>query len=439
LLLSQPASCDNAACYPLFPPFVRHPLLFGAVTWRMGCGISLTVSRPAMPSSAKPVSKERQPYFPDHDFDETIMIRLILSTLAGVMALTGAALADITVTDVKGRTVTVPKPPQRIVLGFYYEDYLAIGGPGALDRVVALSLSPWKDWRPNQFAAYSAALPTLASIPDVGNTEDNTFSIEKVIAAKPDLVILAAWSYDALGENIKQFDAAGIPVVTLDYNAQTVEKHVASTLALGKLLGTEDRAEALAKTYSDAMSDIETRIQAAGPTDKKVYVELAQKGAGEVGNSYGDSMWGALVSRLGGTNIAKGQIGNWGPLSPEYVLSQKPDLVFLAGSEWVSKPQSVQVGFGADQAVTHDRMKPYLERAGWSELPAVKSGGVHAIYHGGARTLSDYVYAQYIAKQLYPQAFQDIDPAKNIRDYYDRWLPIKAQGVFVLPYQATSK
>ncbi|WP_137128998.1 ABC transporter substrate-binding protein [Rhizobium sp. FY34] len=367
------------------------------------------------------------------------MFKTLVSTLVGALALASSAFADITVTDVKGRTVTVPQSPQRIVLGFYYEDYLAIAGPGGLDRVVALSLSTWKDWRPYQFAAYEKALPKLSSIPDVGNTEDNTFSVEKVIAAKPDLLILAAWSYDALGENIKQIEAAGIPIVTLDYNAQTVEKHVASTLALGKLLGTEERAEALAKNYTDAMADIDSRVKAAGPTSKKVYVELAQKGAGEIGNSYGDSMWGALVDRLGGTNIAKGQIGNWGPLSPEYVLAQKPDLIFLAGSEWVKRPQAVAVGFGADAAVARERMKPYLERAGWSELPAVRNGGVHAIYHGGARTLSDYVYAQYIAKQLYPQAFKDVDPAKNIRDYYDRWLPIKADGVFVLPYQAAGQ
>jgi ABC-type Fe3+-hydroxamate transport system substrate-binding protein len=366
------------------------------------------------------------------------MKKLLLAAVA-VLAFAGHAFADITVTDVKGRTVTVPDVPQRVVLGFYYEDYLAIAGPDALDKVVALSLSTWKDWRPNQFALYENALPKLSSIPDIGNTEDNTFSIEKVVAAKPDLLILAAWSYDALGEGVKQIEAAGIPIVVLDYNAQTVEKHVASTLALGKLMGTEDRAEQLAKDYEAAMADIDARIKAAGPTDKKVYVELAQKGAAEVGNSYGDTMWGALVEKLGGKNIAKGQVGNWGPLSPEYVLAEKPDLIFLAGSEWVNKPQSVQVGFGADPAVTRERMKPYVERAGWSELPAVKTGQVHAIYHGGARTLSDFVYAQYIAKQLYPDAFKDVDPAKNIADYYAKWLPIKAEGVFVLPYQAAGQ
>ncbi len=366
------------------------------------------------------------------------MKKLILAAVA-VLAFAGQAFADITVTDVKGRTVTVPDVPDRVVLGFYYEDYLAIAGPDALDKVVALSLSTWKDWRPNQFALYEKALPKLSSIPDVGNTEDNTFSIEKVVAAKPDLLILAAWSYDALGEGVKQIEAAGIPIVVLDYNAQTVEKHVASTLALGKLMGRQDRAEQLAKDYEAAMADIDARIKAAGPTEKKVYVELAQKGAAEVGNSYGDTMWGALVEKLGGKNIAKGQVGNWGPLSPEYVLAEKPDLIFLAGSEWVNRPQSVQVGFGADPAITRERIKPYVERAGWSEFPAVKNGQVHAIYHGGARTLSDFVYAQYIAKQLYPDAFKDVDPAKNIADYYAKWLPIKAEGVFVLPYQAAGQ
>ncbi|MEJ5081430.1 ABC transporter substrate-binding protein [Ochrobactrum sp. MYb379] len=363
----------------------------------------------------------------------------LLKFAAGVAAFLAVTsmpvLADIQTTDVKGRTVTIPKVPERVVLGFYYEDYLAIAGSRALDKVVGLSLSTWKDWRPNQFKAYEAALPKLSTIADIGNTEDGTFSIEKVIAAKPDLLILAAWSYDTLGDGIKQIEAAGIPIVTLDYNSQTVEKHVASTLALGKLMGTEDRAGQLADTYKNAMDDIHSRIEKQPKSNKKVYVELAQNGPDTVGNSYGGTMWGALVTELGGTNIAKGQIGNWGPLSPEYVIAQQPDLIFLAGSEWLNKPQAVTVGFGAKEDVLHERIGAYLKRAGWADLPAVANLNVHAIYHGGARTLSDFVYAQYIAKQLYPEAFKDVDPAQNLRDYYDKWLPVKADGVFVSGYQ----
>jgi iron complex transport system substrate-binding protein len=61
------------------------------------------------------------------------MKKLLVSAVIGLVAMTTIAFADITVTDVKGRTVTVPKVPERIVLSFYYEDFLAIAGPGALD------------------------------------------------------------------------------------------------------------------------------------------------------------------------------------------------------------------------------------------------------------------------------------------------------------------
>lgn len=260
------------------------------------------------------------------------MKKLAAALALSLLPLAFAAQAEITTTDVVGRKVTVPDVPKRVVLGFYYEDYLAIAGPGSLDRVVGLSLTTWKDWRPKQFAAYEKALPKLKTLPDVGSTDDNTFSIEKLIATKPDLLILATFSYEALGESVKQIEAAGIPVLVLDYLSQTVDKHVASTLALGKIMGQEKRAQELADNYRKAFEDIDARIKKAGPTKKKVYFELAQKGASEVGNSYGNSMWGALVTRLGGHNIADGQVGNWGPLSPEYVLSQKPDLIFLAGS-----------------------------------------------------------------------------------------------------------
>ena len=236
------------------------------------------------------------------------MKKTCLALAAGLM-LSFPAFAEITVTDVKGREVTVPDVPKRVVLGFYYEDYLAVAGPGAADRLVGLSLTTWKDWRPKQYALYEKALPQLAKLTDVGTTDDNTFSVEKVISTKPDLLILGAWNYDALGESVKQIEAAGIPVLTLDYNAQTVEKHVTSTLALGKIMGQEKRTRELADTYKAAFADIDARIKKAGPTQKKVYVELAQKGASEVGNSYGNSMWGALITQLGGHNIGVQQAG----------------------------------------------------------------------------------------------------------------------------------
>ncbi len=357
------------------------------------------------------------------------------AVVALTMMLSAPAFADITVTDVKGRDVKLPGPAQHVLLGFYYEDFIAVVGDGAMDKVAALSLAPWRDWRPKQFEAYLKAYPQIADLPDVGDTDTGNFSIEKAIAAKPDLAILPAWAYDALGEAVKQFDAAGIPYVVIDYNAQTLEKHLQSTMILGKVMGSEARAGKLAAAYKAKTEDTFARIKTAGPSGKKVYVELAKKGPDDVGNSYGNGMWGGLVESLGATNIAKGQIENWGPLNPEYVLAQKPDVILLAGSEWLAAPQAVLVGFGADPAVANARMKAYLGRPGWADLPAVRNGEVHAIYHGGARTLSDFVFARYIAKILYPDAFSDVDPMAEVAAFYAEWLPVKADGIFVLKHK----
>lgn len=346
-----------------------------------------------------------------------------------------SAWADISVQDVLGRTVTVKAVPQRVVLGFYYEDYLAIVGPGAADKLVGLSLATWKDWRPRQYEAYLRALPQLAQVPDVGTSDDGSFSLEKVVALKPDLLILAAWNYEALGANVKKLEDAGVPIVVLDYNSQTVEKHVASTLALGKLMGVEARAQELADNYRRAMDEVMQRVARAPNKSQKVYVELAQKGPEHIGNSYGNNMWGALIEQLGGVNIAAGQVQNWGALSKEYVIAQQPEVIFFAGSEWLNQPQAVALGFGADVATARARIAAYLERVGYASFPAVKNKRVYGIYHGGARTLSDYVYAQYLAKALHPEQFADVNPEENLRAFYQKYLPIAADGLFMYHYE----
>ncbi|HBF28238.1 ABC transporter substrate-binding protein [Rhizobium sp.] len=362
------------------------------------------------------------------------MKALFFSLTLEFLSITGQANAEVIVNDVLDHQVRLEKPAERVVLGFYYEDFLAVVGPNALDKVIALSLAPWKDWRPNQYALYEAALPKLHSISDVGATDNGDFSVEKVVAARPDLVILPAWANKALGTSVKQIEDAGIPVVTIDYNAQTLEKHIQSTEVLGKVMGAETRAHQLIENYKAAMADIDARVKRATPTQKKVYIEVGSKGASSIGNSYSGDMWGGLVNRLGGQNIAKGELKGLGPLNPEFVLAQKPDVILIAGSEWQKKPEAMTMGFSIDESMARQRLAPYMARAGWSELPAVKNGDVYAIYHGGARTLSDYVYAQYIAKQLYPEEFKDLDPAQELRDYYAKWLPIKADGLFMMRY-----
>lgn len=343
------------------------------------------------------------------------------------------AAAEIRLTDVAGREVVLKKPAERVLLGFYFEDFIAIAGADAIDRLTAVSLHYWKGYRPQQYATYLAAFPKLATLVDVGDVDNGTMSAEKIVAAAPDVAILAAGQMDYLGESAKTIEAAGIPIVVVDYNAQTLEKHVASTLAIGKVMGAEARAQRLADSYAAMIADTLKRVQRVeGPEKPKVYVELGQKGSAEYGNSYGKGMWAGVVDMAGGLNIAQGQVANWGPLNPEYVVASQPDAIFITGSEWMSMPAAVLMGFGIPAELTRERLRPYLDRPGWAELPAVRASRVYAVYHGGTRTIYDYVYLRYIAKALYPEAFSDVDPQAELVAYYAQNLPVKPVGTFML-------
>lgn len=367
------------------------------------------------------------------------MIRRLRAAMLAAVTLFSIALAPharaadtVAVTDVLGREVQVPKQLRRLLLGFYFEDFQAIVGPGAFDRVVAISRPVWEGWRPTQWQAYLAAAPRIAELADIGDFETGTFNIEAAIAAKPDLAILAAWQFRALGAAEAKLAAAGIPVAVVDYNAQTVDLHLASTRLIGRLTGSEVRAERLAGEYQAAVADVLARVAKAKGPRPKVYVELGNKGAGEYGNSYAGTMWGRVVEMAGGENIAAGKIENWGPLNPEHVLASRPDAIFIAGSGWLKRPQAVLMGYGIEPSATREKMRPFLGRAGWAGLPAAKAGAVHALYHGGARTLYDYTFLQYIAKQLHPDLFADVDPVENHRRFYATYLPIRAEGSFMV-------
>ncbi|MGG7568211.1 ABC transporter substrate-binding protein [Rhodovulum sp. DZ06] len=354
-----------------------------------------------------------------------------LAAAAALAALSAPALAEMTVTDTIGREVTVPDAASRIVLGFYYEDFMAVAGPGGFDRVAALSRAPWEGWRSLQWATYVEAMPQIAALPDVGHTSDGTFSLEAVLAAAPDLVLLAAWQYEALGEVADRIEDAGVPVVVLNYNAQTVEKHVESTQLLGRILGQEDRAARLAAEYEAAVSDVLSRLKDIPETARKrVYVELGRKGAEVHDNSYSGTQWGAVLDQLGADNIANGQIESWGPLSAEYVLSRDPQAILFAGSGWTGQDQAILMGPGVDPALTHARMRPYLTRPGWDGLEAVKTGDVFAVYHGGNRTLYDYAFLQFLAKALHPEVYGDLDPQGTLDRFFETWMPVKFDGTY---------
>lgn len=361
------------------------------------------------------------------------------SVLAGISATVAmpAIAHGLTITDALGRQVTLKRPADRIIATFNYEEFTAVGGVQGWQRVVAMSRKPWEGWRPAIFKRYSGVIPNLATMPDIGHVEDNSFSAEMVLASRPDVMLMSNWGFNAAKTQMAQIEAAGIPIVVIDYNAQLLDRHLASTRALGLVLNQTERAEELAKLYEHNFNEVLGRVARAKEPRKTVYVELGQAGPGTVGNSYNGTMWGKIVTTLGAINLADGRLkGPWGPLAAEAVLAADPDVIFIAGSSWLNRPEAVKTGYDTPADITRASLAAYARRPGWDGLKAVRSGAMHAIEHGLCRTLFDYVAMQYIAKQLYPEQFADIDPLKAFQDYHARYLPVTFSGTWMLPLKA---
>lgn len=343
-----------------------------------------------------------------------------------------ARAAPLVVTDALGRTVALKAPPERIAVNFNFEEFTAAGGAAAWDRAVGFSRDLWAGWRAGAFRRYAAAIPRLQSLADFGHTEDGSFSLERLVALRPDLLLLSEWGFTALGPQVAQLEALGIPVLVIDYNAQLPARHLASTRALGLVTGQPARGEALARLYADRLADIQRR--AAGQPRRRVYVELGQGGADTIGNTYWKGMWGRMIELIGADNIAAGRLagaGAWGPLSPEYVIAADPEAVFIAGSSWTGRPAAVLTGFDADPATTRARLAPYAKRQGWAGLRAIRDGQLFAVEHGLSRALWDFTAMQFMAKALWPAAFADIDPEAELRRYHADWLPVPFEGCWM--------
>ncbi|MDP3797715.1 MAG: ABC transporter substrate-binding protein [Polaromonas sp.] len=354
----------------------------------------------------------------------------VLGLMVGLIQ-TAQAAPEV-IKDVLGRSVRVDLPAKRVLLGFYFEDYMAIGGDKAFDSLVGLSRGWFVKSRQVVWEQYASARPTLLDVPDIGNVQDQSFSTEKVLAAKPGVVVLADWQFKALASEIPRLEAAGIPVVVVDYNAQTLERHLASTKVLGQLTGETVRAQRIADEYRQIVETIQQRIAKANLPRPRVYIELGDKGPAEHSYTYGKNMWGAMVDLAGGNNVAVPFVKDWGPINPEQLLVVKPQVVFIAGYESVSRPDAMQMGFGVPTAEARRRLQGFAQRKGWSAVPAIHDGRLHGVYHGATRSLLDAAQLQYLAKAMYPTLFTDIDPDTTYREFHRRYLPIQPQGTFVL-------
>ena len=342
------------------------------------------------------------------------------------------APSTIEVTDMKGRTVTLPADVQRVVVTFNMEEYFAVAGDTGIDKLVGWSHKYWEGRRQDAYDAFTAVYPQLAEIPDVGYNGD--ISIESIISLQPDVVLASSTgaNYNALEPAFDNLRAAGIECVFFDFHAQTVEKHCQSVKLLGTILGQEERAEEIAAFYAEQMAMITDRLaDLPDEARPRVYMEFSM-GPGQYGGTWSEQMWGALIRTCGGTNIAAGMEGASVEIAPEQVISSDPEVIIFTCSPREDVSDNVVLGYGADEALAREHLAAYASREGWADLAAVRNENMGALYHDLSRHIFDFAGAQFLAKMLQPEIFDDLDPEANLAEFFDRFMPVDLDGVWTL-------
>ncbi|ALK10893.1 ABC transporter substrate-binding protein [Blastochloris viridis] len=344
-----------------------------------------------------------------------------------------AVAADmITVTDVAGRTVAVPRPVRRIVLGegrhllamaLVHPDPVSLlaGWPADLKRQDTVTYGLYRD-----------KFPAIDAVPIIGHGTAESFSVEQALASEPDLAIFSGgYGPSARSqETIDRFEAAGVPVVFLDFMTDPLKNTLPSMALLGRLLGREAQADAYVAFCRSRLERVRTRLAEATPPIPTVLMH-AHAGFQDCCNSPGRATLGAFIAAAGGHNIAADVLKQpIGPVSLEYVLERDPEVYVATGGTHLAGTGGLVIGPGVDAAQTRALLAALARRPGIAEINAVKHGRVHGLWHLLGNMALNTLAVEVLAKWFHPTLFGDVDPDASLREINTRFLPVPFLGTF---------
>lgn len=268
------------------------------------------------------------------------MFRKLIFSLAGLALLLSACSGAVatppvlTFSDGLGNTVKLAGPAQRIVS-------LA---PSNTELLFAVGAGPQVIGR-DDVSDYPAEVKNL---PSLGGFEKYDF--EKLVALKPDLVLLAEINN---ADMVKQMKDLGLNVYYLK-NPATLEDMYANLNIVASLTGHElDSAALITKLKARvAAVDQNIKVLTARPV---VFYELDATDPAKPYTVGPNTFVDLLITRAGGLNMTTqaGIKDSYPQVSAEQIVSSDPDMIILGDSMWGVSIESVG------------------QRPGWEKLKAV--------------------------------------------------------------------
>ena len=263
-----------------------------------------------------------------------------LVVLSSLLAACGGDKTDSSAsveTEAPVSTEVVDDTPQRIVsLSPTHTEILYALGAG--DQVVAVDSM-------SNYPAESASVLT-----DISAYEPN---VEAISALEPDLVVIGD-DFSGLAE---QLSTIGIES-WVSPAPMTLDEAYEQIVELGDVVGRLDNAQSVTQKMKDDIAEIVAAIEIPA-TPISYYHELDDTYYSVTGNTF----IGSIYELFGMRNIADATEGetDYPQLSAEFIVSQDPNVIFLA---------DVNLGVTAETVAA---------RPGWSGLSAVVSGNIVAI------------------------------------------------------------
>lgn len=343
---------------------------------------------------------------------------LVLGALAAPALIRPVRAQPVIATDILGRTVSLPAPARRIVLGQGRQ----INALGLIHPDPVGILAGWgSDYRrqsPDTFARYQARFPAIETLPLVGDgATPGGFSFEQAIALAPDLMILSrslAGTRRGPGDLVERFEAAGIPVAVVDFFLDPLRDTVPSLRLLGTVIGQEDRTERLIAFYHGRLRRIAERVKAAPIPDVFIH---AHAGGTECCMSPGRGTLDDFITAAGGRNIATALLpGATGQISLEQLLVSDPQFYVATGGTHLAKQGGLVLGLGVDETTARESFRRLLASPGIATLKAVTEKRAFGLWHLFNDTPLHVVAIERLAKWLHPARFADIDPAATMAE-----------------------
>jgi iron complex transport system substrate-binding protein len=284
-----------------------------------------------------------------------------------VLALLGAGLLarpswaqGRTITDSAGRKVVLPERISRVF----------VAGPPASVLIYTLAPDMIVGWVRLPTAAEKEFLAAAArDLPETGQLtgRGDTMSLERLVAAKPDLVLdfgSVSDTYVSLANRVQE--QTGIPYVLID---GTFAATPVSLRLSGDIVGRPARGAELAAHAEETFATVDA-VLARVPANRRPRVYLARGPEGLETGGRG-SINTEIIERVGGINVAEGLggRGNTANASLEQVIAWQPDVIITLDRAFRQNVKA-KPGWNEVRAVAENKvfLAPSLPW-GWIDAP----------------------------------------------------------------------